>query len=114
MGSGQEIHADCNGGPFVDGQPMANAGGYTNTVPPTEAAFAHADWKCFGKPDVEATYRYYRIAVSQNAGATYWCLEELSFYGDNGQRLTLDKSFGSAETIFDHRYTAEMAFNAIS
>jgi len=59
-------------------------------------------------------YRYYRVEVSQNAGGSYWCIEELSFYDTYGKRLTLDKSRGSAQSQWDARYAARKAFNEIS
>jgi len=59
-------------------------------------------------------YTYYRIEVSQNAGGSYWCIEELSFYDTDGERLTLDKSRGSAQSQWDARYAARKAFNEIS
>ena len=59
-------------------------------------------------------YRYYRIDVSQDAGAPYWCLEELSFYDNGGGRITLNKDFGFAESAYSNSYAAAMAFNELS
>ena len=56
-------------------------------------------------------YRYYRIDVTANAGANYWCLEELSFYGHDGDRLELNSADGFAETEHPEPYTASFAFN---
>jgi len=52
--------------------------------------------------------------VSQNAGATYWCIEELSFYDANGNRVATQPSLASAETEFASHYAAGMAFNEIT
>merc|ERR1719433_1394444 len=79
------------------------------TVDPTKAPSKSPSSSPSTSPT--AGYRYYRIDVSQNLGGNYWCIEELSFYDMTGSRLVLDKSLGSAQTMYSSSYSAEHAFN---
>jgi len=56
----------------------------------------------------------FKIDVSENAGAGHWCIEELSFYDADGNRVATQPGLASAETEFSVEYAAGMAFNAIS
>jgi len=60
-------------------------------------------------------YRYYRLDVSKTPiDDQYWCLEELSFYDMDGNRITTDPAYGSAETQYSSTYNAGMAFNELT
>merc|ERR1711953_1475301 len=60
-------------------------------------------------------YRYYRLDVSKTPiDDIYWCLEELSFYDMDGNRITTDPAYGSAETQYSSTYNAGMAFNELT
>ena len=39
--------------------------------------------------------------MQSNAGAAYWCIEELKFYGSDDARIPTDPSMGSAQTEYD-------------
>jgi hypothetical protein len=58
-------------------------------------------------------YSKYRMRVTKNAGANYWCTEELTFYDENGKRIATPASGASAETEFAKQYDASHAFNEI-
>lgn len=45
----------------------------------------------------DGAYKYYKFNVLQTKN-NYWCLTELSFYGDDGEKLVLDTSRASAYT----------------
>ena len=63
---------------------------------------------------VGAAYQIYRMDVTQNAGSSYWCIEELSFYDASGNRLSTVPSGGSAQTEYASAYAAGKAFNEVS
>ena len=53
----------------------------------------------------------FRMDVTANNGATYWCIEELSFYDSFGTRLTVDRARATAQSQYSIQYGPSMAFN---
>ena len=56
----------------------------------------------------------YRLDVKQNAGATYWCIEELSFWDASNSRLTTQPSGASAQSSYAKGFAAGFAFNEVT
>jgi len=56
----------------------------------------------------------YKMDVSENEGAGYWCIEELSFYDADGNRVATQSGMASAETEASAGNAAGMAFNEIT
>ena len=56
----------------------------------------------------------YRMDVTQNAGAAYWCIEELSFYDADGARIPIQQGNASSESEYSPAYAASMAFNELT
>lgn len=55
------------------------------------------------------------MVVSVNAGAPYWCIEEVSFYDTSGHRIATTPDGASAQTEYNtHQYDAGKAFNEIT
>jgi len=61
--------------------------------------------------DAVPNYSTYRIDVTKNVGANYWCIQELKFYGENANRIATPASGASAETIHAGAFKA---FNEVS
>ena len=58
------------------------------------------------------SWSMFRIDVTTlESPGDYWCLEELSFWDENGDRMTVSFGGGSAESQYSSTYAAGMAFN---
>jgi hypothetical protein len=53
----------------------------------------------------------YRLNVNSNAGASYWCVEELKFYDAQNIKLDTIPNYGYAESIYSIQFDASHAFN---
>ena len=59
----------------------------------------------------DVAFTKYRIQVSKNAGANYWCILELSFYDKSGKIIPTQPSGGSAQSFFAGKlYVAGKAY----
>ena len=56
-------------------------------------------------------YSKYRLTVTTNAGAAYWCIEEWSFYDSQGARISTVPERGSASSHYSDSFGAGKAFN---
>merc|ERR1719352_1570552 len=63
----------------------------------------------YGPHEGQATL--YRMVVTKNNGAKYWCLAALSFYDQSGEQLTTTGSLGSAQSEYHEVFAAVKAFN---
>ena len=79
-----------------------------------EADFGAGHWGQLGALHEEQSgFSMYRLDVSSDNGAGHWCLEELSFYNEEG-RISTPESGASAQTEYSAGYAASIAFNELS